>query len=100
MFPKFRYVRDVRILRACREMPCMACGTKDGTVVAAHSNQSKHGKGRGIKASDEFVAALCFCCHGWLDQGDGSREEKNAMWDEAHRLTRMILQKDGLLPTD
>ena len=78
----------------------MACGTKDGTVVAAHSNQSKHGKGRGIKASDEFVAALCFCCHGWLDQGDGSREEKNAMWDEAHRLTRMILQKDGLLPTD
>lgn len=76
----------------------MNCGTRDGTVVAAHSNQSKHGKGRGIKASDQYVAALCYACHTWLDQGSASREAKVAMWDEAHRLTRMILEADGLWP--
>jgi len=81
-------------------MPCMACGIQDGTVVAAHSNQSKHGKGRGIKASDQYVAALCHRCHFEVDQGKGTREEKNAIWDEAHRLTRMILEKDGLWPQD
>jgi len=78
----------------------MACGIQDGTVVAAHSNQSKHGKGRGIKASDQYVAALCHRCHFEVDQGKGTREEKNAIWDEAHRLTRMILEKDGLWPQD
>jgi hypothetical protein len=55
---KFRYVRSKKLLEACREIPCQLCGAQDGTVVAAHSNQAKHGKGRGIKASDEFVAAL------------------------------------------
>ena len=81
-------------------MPCMACGIQDGTVAAAHSNQSKHGKGRSIKASDQYVAALCHRCHFEVDQGKGTREEKNAIWDEAHRLTRMILEKDGLWPQD
>lgn len=78
----------------------MACGMADGTVVAAHSNQSIHGKGRGVKASDQFVAALCFRCHSELDQGKGSREAKVQMWDEAHRLTRMLLEAQGLWPRE
>ena len=64
---------------------------------AAHSNWAKHGKGRGIKASDEFTAALCYTCHSELDQGMClSKEERQTMWDEAHRKTLIELQKRGL----
>jgi hypothetical protein len=50
--------RNKKLLEACREMPCQHCGSEDGTVVAAHSNQLRDGKGRGIKAHDYRVAAL------------------------------------------
>ena len=75
MFPKTKYLRDKKRLQACRSLPCQHCGAEDGTVVAAHSNEGIHGKGRGIKASDEFVAALCFTCHANLDQGSMSKED-------------------------
>lgn len=65
--PKFDYVRSPALLKACRELACQHCGKEDGTVVAAHSNQGKHGKGRSVKASDVYVAALCFNCHTVLD---------------------------------
>jgi len=60
----------------------------DGTVVAAHSNQMRDGKGRGLKAHDYRIAALCFTCHAKLDQGrDMSREERLNMFETAHRGT-------------
>jgi len=60
----------------------------DGTVVAAHSNQMRDGKGRGLKAHDYRIAALCFTCHAELDQGrDMSREERLNMFETAHRGT-------------
>ena len=59
---KFKYIRSPALLKACREIPCQHCGIEDGTVVAAHSNESRHGKGRGIKASDIYIAALCAKC--------------------------------------
>jgi len=60
----------------------------DGTVVAAHSNQMRDGKGRGLKAHDYRIAALCFTCHAELDQGQAmSREERLNMWETAHRGT-------------
>lgn len=59
-----------------RTIPCQNCLANDGTVCGAHSNQSKHGKGRGIKASDKYCASLCSKCHAWLDFGTASREEK------------------------
>lgn len=66
----------------------MHCGKQDGTVVAAHSNQLRDGKGRGIKAHDFRVAALCHTCHFDLDQGSKmSKEERVNMWEEAHRKT-------------
>jgi hypothetical protein len=86
--PKFPYVRSPQILEACRQLVCQHCGRDDGTVVAAHSNQGKHGKGKGIKASDVYVAALCHLCHADLDQGSAMTEaERVAMWDFAHRKT-------------
>jgi hypothetical protein len=56
--------------------------------VAAHSNQLRDGKGRGIKAHDYRIAALCYECHSDLDQGAGmTREARVNMWEEAHRKT-------------
>jgi hypothetical protein len=60
----------------------------DGTIVAAHSNQMRDGKGRGLKADDYRIAALCYKCHTELDQGKNmSREERLNMFEEAHRAT-------------
>jgi len=93
MYPKTKYLRDKKRLEACRALPCQHCGAEDGTVVAAHSNEGVHGKGRGIKASDEFVAALCFTCHANLDQGRMSKYEKSQMWQNAHIKTIEMLGK-------
>lgn len=71
-----------------RESPCQECGRKDGTIVAAHSNQLRDGKGRGIKAHDYRVAALCYSCHMEIDQGKSlSKAERIEIWEEAHRKT-------------
>ena len=80
--------RNQKLLEAVRESPCQHCGVNDGTVCAAHSNQLRDGKGRGLKAHDYRIAALCFKCHSELDQGrDLSREERVNMFEDAHRAT-------------
>ncbi|MPW17897.1 DUF1364 family protein [Paraburkholderia sp. CNPSo 3157] len=77
-----------KYLAACRGEPCylrvpgVCCGRID-TVVPCHSNQSKHGKGMGIKAAHEFTVPGCFACHAWLDQGDAPREAKVLVFDRA-----------------
>lgn len=82
--------RSDKLLRYAMEcQACMSCGKyNDGTIVAAHSNQLKDGKGRGIKANDYRVAYLCHDCHTELDQGSKlSRQERIDKWEEAHRRT-------------
>ena len=80
--------RNKKLLELIRVIPCQHCGLQDGTVVAAHSNQLRDGKGRGIKAHDYRVAALCYRCHSELDQGNKlTKEERVQMWEEAHRNT-------------
>lgn len=80
--------RSKKLLEDCREMPCQHCGADDGTVVAAHSNQLRDGKGKGIKAHDYRVAALCFKCHAELDQGkELTKHQRQYLWEEAHRKT-------------
>jgi ferredoxin len=90
--------RNKKLLEVVRQSPCQHCGRQDGTVVAAHSNLLKDGKGRGIKASDYRIAALCFTCHSELDQGNKmSREERKELWENAHRATVGWLFEDGHL---
>jgi len=80
--------RNKKLLEILRQSPCQACGREDGTIVAAHSNQLRDGKGRGIKADDFRTASLCFTCHQKLDQGTRlSKAEKVEMFEEAHRAT-------------
>ena len=90
--------RNKKLLEACRELPCQHCGAQDGTVVAAHSNQLRDGKGRGIKAHDYRVASLCYNCHMELDQGPNlSKQERIDMWEEAHRKTMGLLFEQNFL---
>jgi heterodisulfide reductase subunit B len=99
--PKFEYIRSPKLLRACRYLPCQLCGVSDQTICAAHSNQAKHGKGRSIKASDIYVAALCHSCHAQIDQGrDLSEAERVERWDKAHVRTLRELALCGLWPKD
>lgn len=97
--PKFAYVRDTRLQAMCRAMSCRRCGSTVG-VTWAHSNQGGHGKGKAIKASDVFVAAMCQACHEWLDQGPAPQEVKEAAWEAAHRLTKLHALANGLWPAD
>jgi hypothetical protein len=90
--------RNQKLLEAVRASPCQNCGTSDGTVVAAHSNQLRDGKGRGLKASDAMIAALCYHCHMELDQGKNLlKQERVEMWDEAHRKTMQWLIENEYL---
>lgn len=77
----------------------MYCGIDDGSVVAAHSNQGIHHKGRGVKADDSAIASLCSRCHYELDQGSQlSRAERQRMWWSAHIKTVAQLLKRNLWP--
>ena len=97
-FPKQLYIRSKALLQACRLIPCQHCGSDDGTVVAAHSNWGC-GKGRSIKASDQFVASLCFECHSALDQGRlTTKEQRQQAWFSAHIHTVRELLDRGLWP--
>ena len=88
--------RDKTILEAVREFPCARCSVSDGTVVAAHSNQQRDGKGMGIKAHDYRIAALCHKCHMELDMGKSfSKEMRREIWEEAHRKTIGMLFENG-----
>jgi hypothetical protein len=90
--------RSKKLLEIVRESPCQHCGAQDQTICAAHSNQLRDGKGRGIKADDYRIAALCFVCHSELDQGTRmSRAERVELWEEAHRKTIGWLFESGHL---
>ena len=66
--------------------------------MAAHSNQLRDGKGRGLKAHDYRIAALCFRCHTELDQGTKmSKAERVDMFETAHRATIGWLFENGHL---
>ena len=88
--------RNKKLLELVRQCPCQTCGNQDGTVVAAHSNQLRDGTGRGMKAHDYRIAALCYRCHMELDQGTKmTKEERAESWDEAHRGTIGWLFENG-----
>ncbi|MBK6053892.1 DUF968 domain-containing protein [Acinetobacter baumannii] len=87
-------MRSTKRLNEIRALPCVRCGQSPSQ--AAHSNSSKHGKGRGIKASDEFTVPLCAICHGLFDQFNlGTRQESELMFDQwLEKTERMLNLKD------
>lgn len=81
---------QIRILNVCTNNP--------HTVVAAHSNQLKHGKGGGLKAHDCFIAWACYDCHMELDQGHKLRyEQKIEYWQKGFENTILQMFLLGIL---
>ena len=90
--------RNKKLLEVARLLPCQHCGIEDGTVVAAHSNQLRDGKGRGLKASDFRIASLCFRCHAEADTSSTlTKVARIEMWEQAHRATIGELFERGLV---
>ncbi|WP_104472842.1 DUF968 domain-containing protein [Acinetobacter indicus] len=87
-------MRDSKRLAAIRKLPCIRCGNLNSQ--AAHSNSAKHGKGRGVKASDRFTIPLCHSCHHRFDTFQlGNRAESEAMFDQwLVRVNRMLVMED------
>lgn len=59
--------RDKQRLERIRALACCNCGASPRSQ-AAHSNFGIHGKGKGVKASDEYTIPLCVTCHQNFDQ--------------------------------
>ena len=90
--------RNKKLLEIARQLPCQHCGKEDGTIVAAHSNQLRDGKGRGLKASDFRIASLCFRCHAEADTSSTlTKVARIEMWEQAHRATMGELFERGLV---
>ncbi|HJF29121.1 MAG TPA: hypothetical protein K8V79_12975 [Acinetobacter lwoffii] len=87
-------MRDAKRLAAIRKLPCIRCGNPNSQ--AAHSNSSRDGKGRGIKADDSKTIPLCFKCHAAFDTFQlGNRAESEAMFDQwLVRVDRMLVVED------
>lgn len=84
-FLKTQYVRNKRLLEIVASLNCQNCGHY--LSQAAHSNWHG-GKGRGIKSSDNYVAALCQACHTEVDTGNKlSKDERQTLWVNAHLKT-------------
>ncbi len=86
-------MRSPKRLAEIRKLPCVRCGNPNSQ--AAHSNSAKHGKGRGIKASDAFVIPLCAICHAAFDQYKlGNREQSEAMFEKWLIKTELMMHKN------
>ena len=80
--------RNKKLLNLAKDAPCMLCGSSDGTVVAAHSNQLRDGKGTGIKSSDFRIAYVCYTHHDMIDNDKRlDKQERINLWEDAHRKT-------------
>ena len=85
-------MRDAKRLAAIRKLPCVRCGNPNSQ--AAHSNSSRDGKGRGIKASDAFVIPLCAICHAAFDRFElGNRAESEAMFEKWLVKTELMMNQ-------
>ena len=83
-------MRSPKRLAEIRKLPCVRCGNPNSQ--AAHSNSAKHGKGRGVKASDQFTIPLCAICHAAFDRFElGNRAESEAMFEKWLVKTELMM---------
>lgn len=86
-------MRDHKRLAEIRKLPCVRCGNPSSQ--AAHSNSAKHGKGRSIKASDQFTIPLCHVCHSDFDQYKlGNREQSETMFEKWLVKTELMMRRN------
>ena len=83
-------MRDRKRLAAIRKLPCVVCGRSP--VDAAHSNQSSHGKGMGLKACDTKTIPLCRSHHVEYDQFQKMNRSQSVDW-----FAKMIEKTERML---
>lgn len=76
------------------------CQGSTETTVACHSNRTRDGKGKGIKAHDWAIAFGCVGCHFFIDQSTAPREMKLSYFVPALRLTRQRIIDLGKWPEE
>ena len=90
--------RNRKLTNLANGAPCMLCGIEDKTIVAAHSNLLEHGKGKGIKSSDCFIAFLCNACHFDLDNDNRfNKTERRSLFFQAMGKTYLYLWQNELI---
>lgn len=73
-------MRNNQRLAKIRQLPCCQCGASPPSQ-ACHSNWQEHGKGRVIKADDEYTIPLCRKHHNLFDTyGLGMDREQSKVW--------------------
>ncbi|MDU4062390.1 MAG: hypothetical protein E7H59_14690 [Acinetobacter baumannii] len=87
-------MRSTKRLNEIRALPCVRCGYPHSQ--AAHSNFSEHGKGKGIKADDNYTIPLCHICHRWFDGYFQLTREESKEWFNKmlEKTERMLSQTD------
>ena len=86
-------MRSPKRLAEIRKLPCVRCGNPNSQ--AAHSNSSRDGKGRGLKADDSKTVCLCHSCHFQFDTFQlGTRAESEAMFDQWLIKTNRMMQME------
>lgn len=95
--------RNQKLLDFAKKAPhCMNIACKapnNGQIVACHSNQLKHGKGKGIKAHD-IPAYGCNVCHDKIDGRGGynlPREEAQMLFLDMQYMSILWLLQSGYL---
>lgn len=79
--------RNKKLTESAKHEACVSCGNPN--ACWCHSNESAHGKGKSIKASDIFGFIGCMSCHDWYD-GRLNVEPpsfKNAYWHDDSLIT-------------
>ena len=85
-------MRSPKRLAEIRKLPCVRCGNPNSQ--AAHSNSSRDGKGRGIKADDSKTVCLCHSCHFKFDTFQlGNRAESEAMFEKWLVKTELMMNQ-------
>lgn len=87
-------MRSTKRLNEIRKLPCVVCGSSP--VDAAHSNQSNHGKGMGLKACDSKTIPLCRNHHQEFDQFQKMNRSQSVEWFDKmlEKTERMLNHKD------
>lgn len=88
---------------AARGQSCVACGSRDGTVVLAHyfgPRRGSYGGGMSRKGHDLIGAHLCQACHADMDtnlRNKSSRWESSEIFLHYTALTLIRLHEQGVI---
>lgn len=101
MIKKFPYIRSKKARDSARGEDCTMnsplCNYNPETTVLCHSNDSKHGKGTRIKASDQYTFYGCSGCNYWFDSVPADKDVKERYFNKAWERTQQKFRDKGIM---